>query len=91
MVFMGVSQITSSHVTEEPIDHKAVLQQDELQRATDAQKLDIEINRNAQTALNQTRQMIVADLTENVEALYQDATLAAAYHDAILAEIADAN
>ncbi len=51
----------------------------------------IEINRDAQTALNQTRQMIVAELTENVEALYQDATRTMAYHDVVLVKIADAN
>jgi hypothetical protein len=37
--------------------------------------LDNEINRDAQTALNQTRQMMVAELNENVAALYQDAIL----------------
>ncbi len=48
------------------------------------QEMDNEINRNAQTALNQTRQMIVAELIENVKALYQDATLSLAYYDAVL-------
>lgn len=54
----------------------------------DAQGLDNEINRDAQTALNQTRQMIIAELTENVEALYQDATRNVAYHDAVLLTVA---
>ncbi len=57
----------------------------------DGQGLDNEINRDTQTALNQTRQMIVAELTENVEALYQDATRTMAYHDVVLVKIADAN
>ncbi len=57
----------------------------------DGQGLDNEINRDAQTALNQTRQMIVAELTENVEALYQDATLTMVYHVVVLVKIADAN
>ncbi len=46
--------------------------------------LDNEINHDAQAALNQTRQMIFAELIENVKALYQDATLSLAYYDAIL-------
>ncbi len=54
----------------------------------DGQGLDNEINRDAQTALNQTRQMIIAELTENVEALYQDATRNMAYHDAVLLTVA---
>ncbi len=177
LVFTGVSQITTSHVTEEPFHHKAVLQQDELQaaaetandaskralnesfddyqiktldissngtealhtaiwavardlpngdrelimgkiytdmtrqqdgswkpvasiwtdgpfskqantRIADEQGLNNDINRDAQTALNQTRQMIIAELTENVEALYLDATLSLAYHDAVLLTVA---
>ncbi len=126
MVFMGVYQMTTSHVSEEQFHHTAVLQQYELQTVAetanyaskqtldfstngtdalhtaiwavardlpnaDGQRLDNEINRDAQTALNQTRQMIVAELTENVEALYQDATRTMAYHDVVLVKIADAN
>ena len=38
-------------------------------RIAEAQELDNEINRDAQTALNQTRQVMVAELNENVAAL----------------------
>ena len=50
----------------------------------DGQEFDKEISRVAQTALNLTRQMIITELNENVKAQYKDATLATAYHNAVL-------